>query len=199
MKSICNITQGEKKPLKIIISCNWFIIFTMLKRPLPSNCLIGYKWVHCCHLIGLKWSLIRALCVCVDHYVKSCTDEVNWPRHSAALPWSCRVHTSSSFFIPTPLLICCKTKATCKHSHTQTQGHSREEREERGERGDTKLSTSSISYLLTAKDKSVSSPGFSFIVTGLKMVGCREKQRNELAHIWIITNNVVRVANAYFS
>lgn len=85
------------------------------------------------------------------------------------------------------------------HTHKHKGTVERREQREGRERGDTKLSTCSISYLLIAKDEmQVSSPGFSFIVTRLEMVGCREKQRIELAHIWILANNASHVTNAYF-
>jgi len=49
--------------------------------------------------------------------------KVNSPGHGAALPRSCGVHTSSSLFILTPLLIRHKSKATHTHTHTGALTH----------------------------------------------------------------------------
>lgn len=96
------------------------------------------------------------------------TDNVNWPGYRAALPWPCGVHTSSSFFKPTPLLIRRETKTT----HIQWQA-CREVSARQRARGEVKKLQL---FAICGEFWKVYSPGFSFTVSRLEMVGCKRKQ-----------------------
>lgn len=134
-----NINKG-KTPKQMSLMKLLFICYLIIVVPHQISHWWGATSLHACASRILVYSrykmslncfeikLITALRVSAPLYLRSLhyflqkppwiwpkSDKLNWPGHGAALPRPCGVHTSSSFFKPTPLLIRREAKTTNIH------------------------------------------------------------------------------------